>query len=116
MSPDRKYTPTFVTVSRLSDAIVVVEREPSGRERREPNPRATAAFRTHSDKICVLCERTCQSVTESTWIAFQLTHIEKIPVAEAAEQLDVSPGAVYIARSRVMNRLRTLVQQFEVEP
>ena len=46
-------------------------------------------------------------------IAFQLTHIEKIPVAEAAEQLDVSPGAVYIARSRVMNRLRTLVHQFE---
>lgn len=59
-------------------------------------------------------EQVRQSVAESTWLSFQLTHIDQLPVAEAAVKLGISPGAVYIARCRVMNRLRTLARQFEV--
>lgn len=59
-------------------------------------------------------EQVRRSVVESTWLAFQLTHLEQVPVAEAADKLGLSPGAVYIARSRVMNRLKELVHQLDV--
>lgn len=53
-------------------------------------------------------------VSESTWQAFQLTHVDEVPIADAAGQLGISIGAVYIARNRVMKRLRELALQFEV--
>ncbi|MGE0760574.1 MAG: RNA polymerase sigma factor [Pirellulaceae bacterium] len=55
-------------------------------------------------------------VAELTWQAFWLTHVESRSVADVAEQLGVSPGTVYISRSRVMSRLRELVQRWEGEP
>lgn len=60
-------------------------------------------------------EQVQAAVTETTWQAFHLTHIDQISIDAAASQLGISPGAIYIARSRVMNRLRSLAQQFEVE-
>ncbi len=45
-----------------------------------------------------------------------LIHLDEVPIAEAARQLGISIGAVYIARNRVMSRLRELAQQFEVQP
>lgn len=54
------------------------------------------------------------SVAASTWNAFQLTHIEGVSIAEAAKKLHLSPGNIYIARSRVISRLRELAKQFEV--
>lgn len=57
-----------------------------------------------------------QSVAESTWLSFQLTHIDQLSVAQAAEKIGISAGAIYIARCRVMNRLKTLARQFEVQP
>jgi len=55
------------------------------------------------------------AVHESTWLAFQLTHIEGHSVADAAMQLDVSIGTIYVSRSRVMSRLQELVKQSEVQ-
>lgn len=46
-----------------------------------------------------------------TWNAFWLTYVDQTPPAEVARQLSLSVGAVYIARSRVMNRLRTTVEK-----
>lgn len=46
-----------------------------------------------------------------TWQAFWMTAVEDTPAAEAADQLGMSVGAVYVARSRVMQRLRSEVQQ-----
>jgi RNA polymerase sigma-70 factor (ECF subfamily) len=59
-------------------------------------------------------EQVQNTVTTSTWKAFQLTHIEGVSIAEAAKRLGMSVGSIYIARSRVISRLRELAKQFEV--
>lgn len=51
--------------------------------------------------------------TESTWLAFWRTAVEGRSVAATAQELELSKGAVYIARSRVMQRLRDKVTQYE---
>lgn len=52
-------------------------------------------------------------VEEHTWLAFWWTHVEGMAIAVAAQRLKVRPGNIYFARSRVMNRLRLAVSQFE---
>jgi RNA polymerase sigma-70 factor, ECF subfamily len=59
-------------------------------------------------------EQVQNTVTPSTWNAFQLTHIDGVSIADAAERLSMSVGNIYIARSRVISRLRELAKQFEV--
>jgi RNA polymerase sigma-70 factor (ECF subfamily) len=50
---------------------------------------------------------------QSTWQAFWLTAVEGHEPAAAAASCGISVGAVYIARSRVMARLRTVVEEAE---
>ncbi|MEZ5944407.1 MAG: sigma-70 family RNA polymerase sigma factor [Planctomycetaceae bacterium] len=52
-------------------------------------------------------------VLETTWQAFWLTQVEGREIADVAKQLRVNVGSIYIGRSRVMARLREVVQQFE---
>jgi RNA polymerase sigma-70 factor (ECF subfamily) len=52
-------------------------------------------------------------VSESTWQAFYRTSVLQQSPAEVAEALGMTPGSVYIARSRVMKRLQQLVKSFE---
>jgi RNA polymerase sigma-70 factor (ECF subfamily) len=49
--------------------------------------------------------------TATTWQAFWRTGVENQPVAVVARDLGLTPGAVYIARSRVLARLRDRVEQ-----
>ena len=45
--------------------------------------------------------------------AFELYAIKGMPVEQVAERLGMSRNAVYIAKSRVLSRLRQLTQEFE---
>lgn len=53
------------------------------------------------------------TVTDKNWQAFWLTTIEDQPIRQVADQLGMSIGNAYIARSRIMARLRELVRRFE---
>ncbi len=58
-------------------------------------------------------DRVRPDVALSTWEAFWLTSVDDRPVAEVAGTLGLSIGAVYIARSRVLARLRSVVRDWE---
>jgi RNA polymerase sigma factor (sigma-70 family) len=58
-------------------------------------------------------ERVRGAVTERTWQAFWKSTIDDMPAAQVARQLEMSVGSVYIARSRVMARLRDEVKKLE---
>lgn len=50
---------------------------------------------------------------EETWLAFWQTTVEGRPIEEVATELRKTPGAIYIARSRVMRRLQERVRDAE---
>ena len=54
-----------------------------------------------------------QQVSETTWQSFHRTSVSQQPIVEVAEELGVSPGSVYISRSRVMKRLQRVVKTIE---
>src|SRR5437868_5667868 len=56
-------------------------------------------------------QRVRNEFTESTWQAFWQTGVQNRPVEEVAGELGMSAGAVYVARSRVLARLRDRVEQ-----
>lgn len=57
--------------------------------------------------------RVREEVQENTWRAFWLTSVEGQEVSQAAKSLGLSPGAVYVARSRVLARLRKKVEELD---
>jgi RNA polymerase sigma factor (sigma-70 family) len=52
---------------------------------------------------------------ENTWRAFMLTAIERRPARDVGVDLGMSPGAVYIAKSRVRDRLKEFLQGIDGE-
>ena len=63
----------------------------------------------------IAAQRVRRHVVESTWQAFQMTHIDRRTITDVAQALGVSPGTVYISRSRVMSLLREMVRRIETE-
>ena len=60
-------------------------------------------------------ERVRPTMAPATWQAFWQTAVEQVPVTQVARDLNLSRGAVYIARSRVMARLQAVVAQTQFE-
>lgn len=54
--------------------------------------------------------RVKERVEVTTWDAFWRTAIQAQPVSEVARELGLRPGAVYVAKSRVMRQLRVTVE------
>lgn len=52
-------------------------------------------------------------VDPSTWQAFWLTAVEGKSGEQTAAALGLTPGAVYVAKSRVMARLRAFIEEIE---
>ncbi len=52
---------------------------------------------------------------DTTWRAFWMTAVEDRPAAEVAGDLGISVGAVYIAKSRILARLREEIQRLQIE-
>lgn len=57
------------------------------------------------------CSKVSAEFAESTWDAFQLTAVDGKKAEEAAMMLSLSVGAVYVAKSRVIARLREYVEE-----
>jgi RNA polymerase sigma-70 factor (ECF subfamily) len=55
-------------------------------------------------------ERIQAEFQQSTWQAFWLTAVEGMTAADAAKQVGISPGAIYVAKSRVLARLKDEVE------
>jgi RNA polymerase sigma-70 factor (ECF subfamily) len=60
-------------------------------------------------------ERVRHEFQPNTWQAFWLTAVEGQAAAAVGEQLKMSPGAVYVAKCRVLARLREEVQRLLAE-
>lgn len=58
-------------------------------------------------------EQVQAAVADSTWQAFHLTHIEGMSIADVSKKTGLSEGAIYIARCRVMDRLRKVAKDLE---
>src|SRR5207248_6771864 len=56
-----------------------------------------------------------QQVTAATWQAFWRTAVDGLPARQVAADLGLTLAAVYLARSRVVGRLRELMQSVEDE-
>jgi RNA polymerase sigma-70 factor (ECF subfamily) len=56
-----------------------------------------------------------QSVRESTWEAFRQTAIEGKPPKLVADELGLSVGAVYLAKSRFMERVKKQIAELQLE-
>jgi len=54
-------------------------------------------------------------VSPKTWNAFWMTTIENVSIADASRTLQVRPGVIYLSRCRVMERIKRLVESWEVD-
>ncbi|MHC4407216.1 MAG: sigma-70 family RNA polymerase sigma factor [Planctomycetota bacterium] len=63
--------------------------------------------------FCWASSKAQREVSDVTWRAFWLTAVETRPPADVAKQLELSVGAVYAAKCRVLQRLRVSVGEIE---
>ena len=60
-------------------------------------------------------ERVRHEFQPNTWMAFWKTAVDGRPAQEVGTELKMSPGAVYVAKSRVLARIRDEVQSLRAE-
>ena len=62
--------------------------------------------------LIVAARRVKTQVNSTTWQAFWQTTIEQRPVEQVAEELNISAGNIYVAKSRVMKKLQDAARSF----
>lgn len=62
-------------------------------------------------QFAIAIETVRPSVKPLYWEAFQLSYIENLGIKETAERLETDVKTVYVARHRVLNRIRSEVNQ-----
>lgn len=62
------------------------------------------------------CEQLQPQVSPQSWRAFWLTAVDGLSADVVAQQLSLSVGAVYVARCRVLAKLKALIEPFRGEP
>jgi RNA polymerase sigma-70 factor, ECF subfamily len=62
-------------------------------------------------QICM--DRARKEFDEKTFAAFEMYALQDIDPTEAAKRLGLSRNAVYIAKSRILSRLRELIEEFD---
>jgi RNA polymerase sigma factor (sigma-70 family) len=94
-----------------SDVRELIERVPA------PDSAETAFFDGEYRRRLFLwaAEQVRGDFRESTWRAFWLTAVDGQGPSTTAQAVGISVGAVYIAKSRVMARLRAVIEQVEGE-
>jgi RNA polymerase sigma factor (sigma-70 family) len=82
---------------------------------RSPDPSATALFEAEYRMRLFRCaaEEVEREFKPTTWKAFWLTAVEAREPAAVASLLGVSVGAVYIARSRILARLKKCIERLD---
>jgi RNA polymerase sigma factor (sigma-70 family) len=77
------------------------------------DPSATALFEAEHERRLFqwAAEDIRGEFTPATWQAFWQTALEDRPPGEVAAELGLSIGAVYVARSRVLSRLKRRIKQ-----
>ena len=79
----------------------------------EDKPDEQHIRRYQHELIVWAAEQVRHEFLETSWRAFWATVIEERPVDEVALELDVSPGSIYMSRSRIMARIRKKVAEVE---
>jgi RNA polymerase sigma-70 factor (ECF subfamily) len=90
-----------------TDVLAVLDAVPAA------DPGASAAFDAEYRKRLFrwAADQVQDEFAAKTWQAFWRTGVENRPVTEVAAELGMTAGAVYVARSRVLARLRQRIQQ-----
>ena len=83
----------------------------------EPEHRTVVAFddEYRNEIFDLAAEKARSEFRESTWQAFWQTCVLNEPIADVAASLKLTTGSVYVARSRVIARLRQIVEEYETE-
>lgn len=77
-----------------------------------PDASDSAEFQRAFEKqvFLVASQKVQEKVKPQTWSAFWQTEVGGVPVTEASKALGLSVGAVYVARSRVLTRIKAEVE------
>jgi RNA polymerase sigma factor (sigma-70 family) len=94
-------------------------RRPRGTELPADVPDATAAetwdLECRRRLFAWACDRVKPTVAPATWQAFRRTAVDGAPGEKVAAETGLSPAAVYLAKSRVLAKLRDALAEVEEE-
>ena len=78
---------------------------------RVPDARDEQARKYDYELVVWAAEQVRGEFRETSWKAFWATLVDGRPVADVAAELGVTPGSIYMSRSRIMARIRAQVRE-----